>query len=154
MPFLAGDAFDPTFLAPSPIASAPPSGPPPDLRTLRTLSPLAGRVALIHASSFFHLFGEAEQAQLAQLLAGLLAPAPGSMLLGSHVAMEKSGSRPTYAQHGREMFCHGPDSWREMWEGVFGKGKVEVTMVLKEHSSMDGQVARETRIMEWSVTRI
>lgn len=154
VPFLGGDAFDPSFLsADLPIATVPPPGPAPELsQGVKTLTELGGRLALVHASSFFHLFDEAHQARLARLLGGLMSPTPGSTILGSHVSMVQKGLRPSYS-HGRQMFCHNPESWRELWEGVFGKGHVEVKAELKNHK-MKGLAEGSTKIMEWSVTRV
>ena len=73
VPFVAGDAFDAAHLEivpPLPTAEAATlttSASP--LLGLTSLNPLRGHVSAIHASSFFHLFGEAEQLHLARALA-------------------------------------------------------------------------------------
>ncbi|KAA1474374.1 hypothetical protein DENSPDRAFT_326522 [Dentipellis sp. KUC8613] len=161
VPFIAGDAFNPAHLeiVPPFTLKAPPTTPRPDLKTLTSLNPLRGHVAAIHASSFFHLFDEEQQFKLAQATAGLLSPEPGSMIFGMH------GSRPTKgfrisSGSGHTMFCHGPDSWRELWDGeIFEKGTVRVETKLVEVP--DEADFKETIVPDgkrywlgWSVTRL
>ncbi|KAF7367630.1 Methyltransferase ausD [Mycena sanguinolenta] len=127
--FLPGDALDPAFLLPSaPLVS------PPSLRSLRSLTPLNGHLSVIHISSVFHLLSEPQQTQLAKSLAGLLSPLPGSVILGVHIAREIAGLGPVDASRtdGRRMFCHSPESWVALWEGIFGKGMVKVEVELKK----------------------
>ena len=78
MRFIPGDAFDDRFLKESPLPTTVPSGPPPQLSELTTLTPLTGRLSAIHASSFFHLFPEDKQFEMAKRLASLLSPEAGS----------------------------------------------------------------------------
>ena len=55
------------------------------------------------------------------------------------------------------MFCHSPESWKEMWETqIFPKGvQVEVMAEFKEFADLKRdkeEESRETRTMMWSVT--
>ncbi|EMD41568.1 hypothetical protein CERSUDRAFT_110117 [Gelatoporia subvermispora B] len=160
VPFVAGDAFDPTFLAPVAPFTAPPPAPRPDLRALTTLTPLLGHVSFIHAFAFFHLFDEAKQAQLARAVAGLLSPEPGSMIFGGHGGRPEKGYRTeSGTRRGTYMFCHSPESWKELWDGqVFPKGTVEVDAFLVERPRADvnPNAAEDARFyhMVWSVTRL
>lgn len=133
--FIGGDAFDPAFFETAPVLDSPPTTPTPALSSLQTLTPLNGRVSAIHASSFFHLFNEEKQLELARKLAGLLSPEPGSIILGGHAGQPVKGlweRRTLSSGAGGQMFCHSPESWRELWDGqVFEKGKVRVDVVLK-----------------------
>ncbi|KAI0356234.1 hypothetical protein OH77DRAFT_1495580 [Trametes cingulata] len=155
--FIAGDAFDPAHLAVvRPVYEAG-QEPIPELSTLTSLNPLHGHVAAIHASSFFHLFNEEQQAHLAHALAGLLCPLPGSMLIGSHGALPEKGLRTdTLGPDGSQylsMFCHSPDSWRELWDGeMFEKGTVKVEVRLVDH--IGPTPGTKIYIMQWSVTRL
>ena len=158
MPFLAGDAFDPSFLALSPIQpTAPhPSSPsaPPALSELKSLTPLAGHVSAIHATNFFHLFPAPQQRALAQLLAGLLAPQPGSLIFGSHVGRAAPGELAWRGERAWPMFCHAPASWRAMWEEVFAGAPVRVEAVVVEYEGIrDVKLEGAMRLM-WSVTRV
>ncbi|KAH9836551.1 uncharacterized protein C8Q71DRAFT_47602 [Rhodofomes roseus] len=161
VPFLAGDAFSPAFLQPSAPFYALPSTPAPALKALTTLTPLLGHVSAIHASSFFHLFNEAQQAALARALAGLLSPEPGSVIFGSHGGRSKKGLRGEVARglwRTEPMWCHDPESWEALWDGeVFERGTVRVEAVLKEgHSRWEG-VSEDGGVpgsLVWSVTRL
>ncbi|KAJ7895300.1 hypothetical protein B0H13DRAFT_2524049 [Mycena leptocephala] len=152
--FLAGDALDANFLepvAPVPASSEVTDSPPP-LTSLTCLTPLCGHVSVIHISFVFHLFPEDEQLRLAQALGGLLSPLPGSVILGCHVAQRWKGLGPRLrvSSVGHRMFCHSPESWREMWEAVFPKGTIKVETDLKRRAT-DGP---DGGILTWSVTRI
>ena len=168
--FVAGDVFDPTFLALLPLPTVPPSPsestgsvPPLDLSTLTTLTPLHGRLSIIHASSFFHLFDEAGQRDLAHRLASLLSPEPGSLILGQHGATPYPNTHfettdPSGTKH--QMFCHSPESWKVLWEEVFGGGgpegkvKVEAELIRVGEDDFLKTLQQEFYFMQWSVTRI
>ena len=155
--FLAGDAFDDAHLSPT----APvPSGPPPPVASVNTLTELRGHISVIHASGLFHLFSEEKQFELGKRLAALLDLRPGSIIFGSHVGMPVKGQRQG---NGPKMFCHCPESWTEMWEEqIFEKGQVKANTVLKE---IDMAVERLERavpvqggvkfyLLAWSVERL
>ncbi|KAI0700443.1 hypothetical protein BC835DRAFT_418851 [Cytidiella melzeri] len=156
--FLPGNIFEPSFFDPS----TTPSENTPDLSGLTSLIPLTGRVSAIHASAFFHLFNEARQLELATLFAALLSPESGSVAFGSHIGLQEKGLRLEVLQPGQKdaevrMFCHSPESWKEMVEGVFGKGKVDVWATLKEIQRKDYVKVNEKAkfyMLVWSVTRL
>ncbi|KAI0320559.1 hypothetical protein OF83DRAFT_1052908 [Amylostereum chailletii] len=152
--FVAGDAFDPVHLETvSPFTTAsPPTTSRPILGELKSLNPLRGHVSAIHASSFFHLFDEDGQQRLAHAVAGLLSPEPGSMVFGQHAGLPHKGFR-TSTLLAREGFCHGPDSWRELWDGkVFAKGTVKVETELTEAERPER--ASKSYWLAWKVTRL
>ncbi|RPD81612.1 hypothetical protein L226DRAFT_474830 [Lentinus tigrinus ALCF2SS1-7] len=163
VPFVPGDAFDPAHLEAVPPFYAPPDTQAPQLSTLKSLNPLRGHVSVIHASSFFHLFDEEKQFKLAQSLAGLLSPEPGSMILGSHGGRPEKGFRTESSRtnsHGMTMFCHSPESWTELWDGqIFKKGTVKVEAFLLEIKRKDLEPTDPTPearfyLMVWSITRL
>ncbi len=157
VPFLPGDIFDPAFLEPSPPTYTPPPSPPPPLSSVRTLTELRGHVSAITICAVFHVFEtEAAQLELARALAALLSPAPGSTIVGLHNGLREKGWWRGQTFH---MFCHSPESWAEMWDGVvFAKGSVRVDarLVEKERRYMqDGmESVTPTSVLEWSVTRV
>ncbi|KAI0733962.1 hypothetical protein C8Q72DRAFT_504908 [Fomitopsis betulina] len=163
VPFLAGDAFSPAFLAPSTPFYSAPSTPRPTPSTLReagTLTPLLGHISAIHTSSFFHLFNEAQQATLARKLAALLSPEPGSVIFGRHAGRSKKGLRevPPGLWRTDPMWCHDVESWTALWDGeVFEKGTVKVEAVFTVgHSRVHG-VAADGGVpgaLVWSVTKL
>ncbi|KAG6373878.1 hypothetical protein JVT61DRAFT_6031 [Boletus reticuloceps] len=150
--FVPGDVFNPNMLQVVPPFDKPPATEKPQLSTLTSLSPLAGRCLVIYAANFFHMFSEENQLQLAKSLAGLLSPEPGSMICGEHVGNWKKGL--FHQEHqGREfdMFMHCPESWNAIWDGeVFAKGKVRADARL-------GQVERNGLTyfrLQWSIVRL
>ncbi|KAG6824069.1 hypothetical protein H0H92_008087 [Tricholoma furcatifolium] len=113
------------------------------LKSLKSLTPLQGRLSAIHASSFFHLFDEAEQQQLACQMATLLSPAPGSIIFGMHKARpEKGFNTEVISSSGKPMFCHSPETWKNLWDGeVFVKGSVRVEAGLHRAERSDMAVS-------------
>jgi hypothetical protein len=150
--FLAGDALDPDFLALQPLPSEAPQSAAPDLHSLTSLNGLNGRLSAIHSASLFHLFSEEKQLLLARKLAALLAPRPGSIIFGCHGAQPTKGY--VLATAGRHMFCHSPESWRDIWDGeVFERGSVQVTT----HMKNAGKILNPTtdfHMLFWSVKRL
>ena len=133
----------------------------PDLSALTALTPLSGRLTIIHTSMLFYLFGtEDEQLRRARALAGLLAPTPGAMIFGWHVAEpEKGPMKSARFRNGDPitMFCHSVESWKEMWESeVFEKGAVEVRAELQPLEAPPGAVPTTINPWQlvWSVTRV
>ncbi|KAI0322178.1 hypothetical protein OF83DRAFT_20012 [Amylostereum chailletii] len=162
VPFIAGDAFDTTHLEiTQPFTKTlPPTTPRPALTTLTSLNPLRGHVSAIYTSSFFHLFDEEGQFHLARAMAGLLSPEPGSMIFGQHSGLPEKGFRPS-SMTGKPVFCHGIDSWRELWDGeIFQKGSVRVESRLEDADKSDVKKAfglpDETKFwwLTWKVTRL
>ena len=165
--FLPGDIFDPAFLSlapplPTTASTSDDSSPldAPALSTVTSLNELRGRVSALFTGAFFHLFTFDQQQHIARLLAGLLSPLPGSMLFGVQ------GGRATKGLwtpgQGTELHAHSPESWREMWEGVFGEvgARVEVRARLRKEIGGDdffGTWPGNTNpyhVLEWSVTRV
>lgn len=176
--FFGGDIFDDNLLKAGPIldTGVAHESPRPELASSKSLTPLNGHVSVIHTSSFFHLFSEEKQLELAQKMAGLLSPVPGSTIFGMHVGLaEKGFSKETNRRNGELIFCHSPDSWTELWDGgIFKKGMVKVEATLRnavDVFEMSGweEVAARLRtntasdsegplnlpsMMLWSVTRL
>ncbi|KAF7312356.1 hypothetical protein MIND_00248700 [Mycena indigotica] len=146
--FLAGDAFDDAFLSTKPLQT----GATPQLDTISSLNELRGHVSVIHTASLFHLFGEAQQLELARRLAGLLSLESGSIIFGCHAGLPSQGF--TQASDNKPMFCHSPTTWCALWDGtVFEQGMVEARAVLK---SLGKVLNEETDfyLMFWSVKRL
>ncbi|KAG1870346.1 hypothetical protein C8R48DRAFT_789353 [Suillus tomentosus] len=75
--FLPGDVFDPAFLSIAAPTDDVSTAPAIDLSALKSLNPLHGRISVISAISFFHLFNEEKQFLVAKALAGLLSAQSG-----------------------------------------------------------------------------
>jgi SAM-dependent methyltransferase len=120
-------------------------------------SPLAdwsGRMNIIFTGAFFHLFSLEDQERAAMRVLQLLAPKPGSLLVGHHTGHELPGA---YARSGdksgRKHFRHNPQSWKELWDRVGQNtgSKWDVRAELRWESSAisspEGMSAEERRIM-------
>ncbi|KAJ4467020.1 hypothetical protein J3R30DRAFT_3850176 [Lentinula aciculospora] len=97
--------------------------------------------------------------QIASALAGLLSPEPGPMILGVHGSRAEKGFwHPTESE--RHMLCHSPKSWKDLWEGLFGQGDVEVKAQSRKEIGGDDLFGTYPgnkdlyHIMEWSILRI
>lgn len=178
--FIAGDVFDPALLAPADpadivaLSDTTPSTPAPFLADLRSLNPLRGKVSAIFAGAFFHLFDDEKQRQIALRLAALLSPEKGSVIFGEHGGLPVKGFRPepTFrpgddsAERVRKVrvFCHSPESWREMWmEQVFGgdgrggeRVRVDVDLVVRDKKEIEGGATgiENTYLLNWCITRL
>lgn len=94
--FIQGDVFDPDS----------------ELKTLD------GNVDIIHAASFFHLFGLEEQKQVARRIVKLLKPRQGSLVLGRQVGNVQGGEFLHRTNPNRMMFRHDKETWKRMWDEV------------------------------------
>ncbi|KAG6811302.1 hypothetical protein H0H92_008059, partial [Tricholoma furcatifolium] len=130
--FIAGDALDPNLIAPrAPFTEVPSTARPTNFSTLTSLTPLHGHISAIHVSQLFHLFDEHDQYVLAQRIATLLSPLPGSIMFGSQMGMTEIGLESTN-EGIPGLFCHSPESWCDLWDGqIFEKGTVEVKAFLR-----------------------
>jgi hypothetical protein len=134
------------------------------LGAVKALTSLQGQISVIHASSFFHLFDEDKQYELAQRVATLLSPEPGSIIFGAHGGLPEKGLRIARSHTGRYMFCHSPETWKKVWqgggeegkEGVFKKGTVRVEAGLKEVERPDLSTRLDEKfyLLWWSLTRL
>ncbi|KAI0719150.1 hypothetical protein C8T65DRAFT_61873 [Cerioporus squamosus] len=158
--FFAGDVFDPAHLDLAPPFTSPPATTRPELSALTSLNPLRGHVSAIHISAVFHLFSEEEQVQLAHKIAGLLSPEPGSIIFGLQSGRAEKGFRVEAGvpnSHGKQMFCHSPESWKELWESVFPPRRIRVDADVRELNRDDLKPVGEGAkfwVLTWCVTRL
>jgi len=161
VPFIQGDILDPSFLqAVHPFTKdSPCTTPAPALNAVTSLNSLRGHVSAVFSGAFYHLFSETDQERIARAFACLLSHEPGSMLFGVHGGRSEKGFfQPTGSEY--KMFCHSPESWKLLWEDIFGKGVVEVKAQLRREIGGDDFFdmypgnKHPYYVMEWSVTRI
>ncbi|OAV89181.1 hypothetical protein PTTG_09662 [Puccinia triticina 1-1 BBBD Race 1] len=152
IPSFLGDILSTEVLS----ASAPVEVIPPriDLRSLKTLNPLKGRVKFLILNQVFHLFDEAHQTILAERCALLLSDEAGSAIFG----MQMGGYTKGFES---KVFVHSPESWRNMWDSIFGPNKVKVTAELVDLPPCQRNAlktlfptSRDIVRLYWSVTRI
>jgi SAM-dependent methyltransferase len=80
------------------------------------LSGLNGKIDVVGASAFFHLFSWEEQKIVARRVAKLLKPQKGSLVVGVQVGHNEPSEHPK--TDGGSRFRHNLESWRKMWNEV------------------------------------
>lgn len=121
------------------------------------LDELKGKVDIINASSFFHLFSWEQQKSVARAVIKLLKPHKGSLLLGRHVG-EQIG-RERARGDGGTMWRHDVASWQRMWKEV-GEESGTTFEVLGSLAEIPGMVIEEPNsearglMMSFSVRRL
>ena len=87
------------------------------------------------------------------------------MIFGNHYGLREEGVwtfdiRKGDSESQLRRYCHSPVSWTRMWEEIFGKGRVDVKVALRDdggeadfHGSFPG-ATKTAYEMEWSVTII
>lgn len=118
--FLDKDSLKATFIPADALA--------PD----SALDTLKGKIELIHAASFFHLWPLDTQKVAARRVLSLLSPAPGNMIVGRQGGDLKG--REIVHGSGKEgepmkkLYWHNEQTWRTMWEEVAAEAgrKVDV----------------------------
>lgn len=96
--FLIGDIFDET--------------------TGSTFREFDGKVDIIYAASFFHLFNWEDQVGMTERVVRLLTPVEGSLILGRQRGNVNSGEYEHRTNSKATMFRHNEESWKEMWKQV------------------------------------
>ncbi|KAJ3752951.1 hypothetical protein EV360DRAFT_97225 [Lentinula raphanica] len=128
--------------------------------SIPSLSALHGYVSAVFTGAFFHLFNEEQQELIVRMLAGLLSPEPGSLVLGVQGGISSSKGISGTTGHNYQMFCYSSQSWKELWEGIFGKGNIEVEAQVRKEvggdSFFDMYPGNKDPyyVTEWSVTRV
>lgn len=88
------------------------------LKPSRELDALNGKVSVVYAAAFFHLFDRPEQLSLAKRVVTLLSSKPGSMVLGRQTGNINAGRYEHKTNDGGYMFRHNERSWKELWDEV------------------------------------
>ncbi|KAF2659796.1 hypothetical protein K491DRAFT_590343 [Lophiostoma macrostomum CBS 122681] len=91
--FIAADIFDPDS----------------DLRSLD------GKIDIVNAGSFFHLWEYDDQVKAAKRVVALLKPQPGSLIMGRQVGNVNAGAS---AKSNTSRFRHSPETWSTLWKRV------------------------------------
>src|SRR3954465_15997448 len=94
--FIAGDAL----------------GPDSDLKQLD------GKIDIVHAASFLHLFNWEEQVQVCKGLVKLFKPKPGCLLIGRQIGNVNPGEHGRRIDSKRTRYRHNGESFAKMWKEV------------------------------------
>lgn len=82
---------------------------------------LRGKMDIIYAGDFFHLFSLEQQETVAARIVQLLAAKPGSLLVGRHSGAETPAETTRGGGSGgdvRKHFNHNPESWKQLWDRI------------------------------------
>ena len=123
-----------------------------------SLKALQGKIDIVEASSFFHLFALEEQKTVARAVIELMSPRKDSLVVGRQVGKMEPGEVPT--QSGKGRYRHSIESWRQMWDDVGEEIglRFEVEGRLKPIENVRLGCTREedadSSMMEFSVRRL
>lgn len=135
--FIAGDIFDPDS----------------------SLKELEGKIDIIDASSFFHLFDLPDQKVVARAVIKLMKPKQDSLVVGRQVGNLEADEYPKRNGKGTR-FRHNIESWREMWAEVGREVDVtfdvqgSLTPVKNVREATDRPEDTTALMMEFSVRRL
>lgn len=117
--FIAGDVFDPDA----------------------SIKQLDGKIDIIHAASFFHLFNWDGQIKVAKRFVSLLNPEAGVLVIGRQMANVEAGE---YSFYGKTPYRHNDESFKRMWKLVGDEtgtnwqvdARIEDSTLLKKHGPL------------------
>jgi SAM-dependent methyltransferase len=123
------------------------------------LKQLDGKISLVNAASFFHLFDYKSQVKAAKRVVQLLKDEPGVMVFGRQGGQFEAGSLAHLSiQHAA--YWHSPESWEELWrlvgEETGTKWEVKASLGEEDLSKrMNTNIVPDgTRFMTFTVRRI
>jgi SAM-dependent methyltransferase len=121
------------------------------------LKDLEGRIDIIYAGSFLHLFDYELQVKVCKRIIETLRARKGSVVLGRQVGNVVAGERVHRTNEAQSMFRHNEESFRKMWEEVGEatgtKWRVEVEMFEVERRSINEIHGSDGRAIRFSVWR-
>lgn len=82
------------------------------------LKQLDGKVDMLMASAFFHLFNLEDQKKVARRVVKLLKPQKGSFLCGRHVGSVQPGSWKRLTDNTSSAFRHNVETWEAFWKEI------------------------------------
>lgn len=82
------------------------------------LSELDGKIDIVYAASFLHLFNYEDQVQVCIRIAKLLKPKKYSVVLGRQIGNMKAGEHKQRLNPTKSRWRHNEASFRTMWESV------------------------------------
>lgn len=84
----------------------------------KKLDALEGKIDIIHAASFFHLFTWDEQVTIGHLVVKLLKQQKNSLIVGRHVGYVKGRVLPSTSRPNKAIFRHDNDTWKKLWKQI------------------------------------
>lgn len=129
------------------------------------LKSLDGKVDILQASAFFHLFDRDYQKKVAHRIVRLLKPQKGVTVFGQHVGNVEAGRYRHRTDVEAYMFRHNAESWQGFWNevgeetGTKWKAETELRSMravpgLRSTTDEKDKSMEEARWMLFSVTRL
>ncbi|OAV96564.1 hypothetical protein, variant [Puccinia triticina 1-1 BBBD Race 1] len=150
LPFYLGNILEVDTLNNEPSVE-PEARPPLELRGLKNLNQLKGRVSFISANQLFHLFSKEQQVELAKRCGQLLSHESGAAIFGTQLGL------PEEKLEVYKLYLHSPTSWEKMWKDVLGE-KIQVVVRLEKaedtHPYRSFESVQDVYWLYWSVARI
>ncbi|KAJ6104454.1 hypothetical protein N7523_010774 [Penicillium sp. IBT 18751x] len=78
---------------------------------------LTGKINIVNAASFFHLFNWDQQVIIAKRVVGLLVAQPGSLVIGRQVGYADPVD-PDDKENAPKHYRHSPETWKRFWDQV------------------------------------
>jgi hypothetical protein len=135
--FITGDVFDPDA----------------------SIKQLDGKIDIIHAAAFFHLFNWDGQVKIAKRFVSLLNPKAGVLVIGRQMANVEAGE---YSFSNKMVYRHNDESFKRMWKLVGDEtgtnwqvdARISDSDFLKKHGSPSGWVPLGSCVLSFTVRRL
>ncbi|KAI9729468.1 MAG: hypothetical protein M1834_006849 [Cirrosporium novae-zelandiae] len=112
------------------------------------LKELEGKIDIIHAASFLHLFGWDDQVALGIRMVRILKPKAGSLVLGRHMANTNEQELALKDSPKGIVFMHNNKSFQRMWTEIARKTGAKLQVNVKLGSPQDwGKVAGKDKLL-------
>jgi hypothetical protein len=122
------------------------------------LKQLHGKIDIINASAFFHLFSRDEQLQIARQCVKIMRPKAGSLLVGRQRAQVIGGD--TTGNFGpSSKYWHSAESWKQFWADIAAETdiqfEVDVVMMGEKFEALEAPPKPGQAVsMSFSVRRL
>ncbi|CAI7631519.1 unnamed protein product [Penicillium discolor] len=98
---------------------------------------LSGKIDIIFASLFFHIFSWNQQITIAKHALQILTPQPGSIIVGRNAAYVQRKTPPLPEEYTTQSFHHDLESWKLLWEVVQKETGMKLRMETWEQPDQD-----------------
>jgi hypothetical protein len=117
------------------------------------LDDVKGKVTLLYTGAVFHLFNEENQRIFTEKISSLVAKDKEVVVFGSHRGAEQKGPRDH--RSGGILFCHDPQSWKDLWTEALGEDAKNWTMKAELRNTWTAAeyVTADHPVLQWSLWR-
>lgn len=123
---------------------------------------LAGKIDIVHAASFFHLFNWDQQVIAAKKVVGLLNGAPSNLIFGRQAGRLEAGDFTAQVEQEKSRYWHNSESWARLWKQVGDETgtawKVEADWdekidLFRQNNGMADFIPEDTKLMRFIIRR-